>query len=102
MGQIMNLAISHLAIPSTFETSCQVLVELLALPDLTKYEDSICENLLPVLTTGIVRDEFAKAIEGNTLAQSKVPKTDVLEYHLNNRTRPRYRPPSLSTLFTIW
>ncbi len=94
----MNLAISHLGVPATFETSCQVLVELLALPDLIRYEDSICENLLPVLTTGIVRDEFSKAIQGNRLTKWTRKILTLMSF---NRTRRRYSQISVSTVRPI-
>ncbi|KAJ3412911.1 hypothetical protein HDV05_008775 [Chytridiales sp. JEL 0842] len=63
MGTILTLALQHLAVPSTFETSCQVLTEFFSLSELAKYQQTICANILPSLISGVVRDQFAKSLQ---------------------------------------
>ncbi|KAJ1558402.1 hypothetical protein HK405_013767, partial [Cladochytrium tenue] len=51
MSEVYSLIIEHLRLQSTYEAACQVLVELLALQSTAKYERTVCEGLMPVLTT---------------------------------------------------
>ncbi|KAJ3330797.1 Importin-13 [Blyttiomyces sp. JEL0837] len=63
MGSILNLVIAHIPLEATFETACQVMVEMLALPELSKYEQSVCDGLIPVLSSGWVCSQAIRSIE---------------------------------------
>ncbi|KAJ3063652.1 hypothetical protein HDU98_000546 [Podochytrium sp. JEL0797] len=63
MPTILSLVTEHVQYPPTFQLSCQVLAELLTYKDLLLHEKTVCEGLLPVLTGGIVYEEFKKCLE---------------------------------------
>ncbi|KAJ3214810.1 hypothetical protein HDU67_001196 [Dinochytrium kinnereticum] len=63
VGTTIQTVISHLTIPETYEIASKVLVELLSLPLLRPYEETVCQTLLPVLTSGWLRSEFDRALK---------------------------------------
>ncbi|KAI8616165.1 armadillo-type protein [Chytriomyces sp. MP71] len=63
MPTLLSLVISHLQYRQTFHLACQVLAELLTFKDLLVHEKTVCDGLLPVLTQGIVYNEFQRCLE---------------------------------------
>ncbi|KAJ3096358.1 hypothetical protein HDU97_006005 [Phlyctochytrium planicorne] len=63
IGSTIELVVAHLSIRETYERAAAVLVDLLSLPSLRPYSETICHLLLPVLTSGWLRDEYVKGIE---------------------------------------
>jgi hypothetical protein len=63
IGPIFTHVVSHLRLEFTYDIACQTLVELLTLPNLSNFETTICEGLLPALTSGWVLEQFIESIE---------------------------------------
>ncbi|ORY48602.1 hypothetical protein BCR33DRAFT_39718 [Rhizoclosmatium globosum] len=63
MPTLLTLVTTHIQYRPTFEISCQVLTELLTFKDLLVHEKTVCEGLLPVLTQGVVFEEYQKCLQ---------------------------------------
>ncbi|KAJ3293239.1 hypothetical protein HK104_004636 [Borealophlyctis nickersoniae] len=62
LGPLMAQVVALLAMPETFEGAIDVLIELISDPSMRAYEETLSNGLLSVVTTGWMRDEFARAI----------------------------------------
>ncbi|RKO90684.1 hypothetical protein BDK51DRAFT_13419, partial [Blyttiomyces helicus] len=62
MGPLVERVISLLPDPEIFQPATEVLIELVASPSMKGYEETLCNKLVPVLTSGTLRDNFARAV----------------------------------------
>ncbi|KAI9344275.1 armadillo-type protein [Obelidium mucronatum] len=63
MPTLLSLVTTHIQYRPTFQLACQVMAELLTYKDLLAHEKSVCDSLLPVLTSGMVYAEYQKCLE---------------------------------------
>ncbi|KAJ3394097.1 hypothetical protein HDU84_000125 [Entophlyctis sp. JEL0112] len=63
LPRLLSLVTNHLQYPQTFDAACNVLTELLTFKDLLSHEKTICEGLLPILTSDTMLAECRRCLE---------------------------------------